>query len=112
MPSQMPSLTLVPPWVILTVMQRSKTVLLAIIVSMTLACSAIANLPFMQPRTTDEPVVVLTTSAPTPTETLSPSPTPEPTSTPLPAMRIASGEKATLNGDWEEALEQYETVLQ
>ena len=27
-------------------------------------------------------------------------------------MRIASGEKATLNGDWEEALEQYETVLQ
>ena len=93
-------------------MQKSIIFLLAIVALMTLACSAVTNLPYLQPRSTNIPAVETVLPVHTPTETLTPSPTPEPTATPLPAIRIASGEKATLNGDWEEALSQYQAVLQ
>ncbi len=93
-------------------MHKPIYLLISVIVLLTLACSAVANLPFLQSPPTNEPASAVTLAAPTPTQTLTPSPTPEPTATPIPAMRIVSGEKATLNGDWDEALEQYETALQ
>ncbi|HSF80198.1 MAG TPA: tetratricopeptide repeat protein [Anaerolineales bacterium] len=93
-------------------MNKSIYALLAFIVLFTLACNAITNLPFMQSPNTADPAVDQLVIPPTPTVTITPTPTPVPTSTPLPAMRIVSGEKATLNGDWETAFRQYETVLQ
>lgn len=93
-------------------MHKPISLLISVIMLLMLACSAVANLPFLQSPPTNEPASAVTLIAPTPTETITPSPTPEPTATPIPAMRIASGDKAILNGEWEKALEQYENVLQ
>lgn len=72
-----------------------------------LACAATANLPFSKPTPTP-------TSSPTVTLTPLPSQTPTPTITPTPqpGARIASGDQALLNGDWETAQKEFETAQQ
>jgi soluble lytic murein transglycosylase len=76
-----------------------------LLVSLSLACSAVNHLPFRQ---TPTPTVTATpTLTPTPTST----PTPTPTPTPLPAARVSQGDHALFNGDWDNALEEYRTAL-
>lgn len=70
-----------------------------------LACQATANLPFLRPTPT--PTATSTpTLPPTPTRT----PTPTPTPTPVPAARVDRGEKALRNGDWDQALQEFQTA--
>jgi len=99
-------------WVIVTCMKKPAHLLLASLMLISLACIAVNNLPFMQPRLTQAPTAEPTNPAPTPTQTPSPTPTPAPTLTPIPTQRIASGEAAVFNGDWEAALAQYQAALQ
>jgi len=56
-----------------------------------------------QPPPTDPP--------PTTTPTPLPTPTPQPTPTPLPEARIALGDQAAFNGDWDSALASYQAAL-
>jgi soluble lytic murein transglycosylase len=53
-------------------------------------------------------------SAPEPTAspTASPTPLPTPTATPVPEVRLEEGEWALFNGDWDLALEAYQSALQ
>ncbi len=45
-------------------------------------------------------------------ETAPPTPRPTPTPSPIPAARIASGDHALFNGDWDAALDAYQTALE
>lgn len=57
---------------------------------------------------THTPTYTLTpTATPAPTAT----PTPLPTPTPAPAARIDSGDHAMINGDWEQAIKEYQSAL-
>ncbi len=70
-----------------------------------------------EPTAAAQPTPTLIPGLPTdpPPPTIGPSPTftpsPTPTATPLPATRIALGEQALAEGDWETAVSQFESSL-
>lgn len=99
-------------WVILNRMNRSPaiaTILLAlgILLAAGLACSLPERLTAFGPTATPSD-----TPTPLPTLTSTPTPTLPPTPTPIPAVRIQTGERALLDGDWDQALIEFETALQ
>ncbi len=67
------------------------------------------SLPFLASPT---PTASPTATIPPPTATLAPTPTLPSTPTPIPAVRIASGDRALFNGDWEKALKEYQAAAQ
>ena len=71
------------------------------------ACRLPSNLPILSPSETP-------TFTPTPLPTSTPSPTSTPTLIPTPSLaptqRIASGDKALFNGNWDEAMDAYRTA--
>jgi soluble lytic murein transglycosylase len=76
-----------------------------------LAASIVScNFPGRQPQeaVSDPKATVLPSTVPAPTFTPSPSPTP----TPQPAARVTLGDRALFYGDWETALEEYQTALE
>ena len=78
-----------------------------LLTTLSLACSRAANIPLFKPTATP-------TASPTPTATSTPlpTPTPIPTPTPVPAARIEKGDHALSNGDWEQALVEFQTAQQ
>lgn len=77
-----------------------------VLLAFSLACNAITTLPFLATAT---PTVTPTpTLTPTPTAT----PTPIPTPTPRPEVRVAEGDHALFNGDWDSALREYQAALE
>ncbi len=76
-----------------------------LLIALSLACNAVNMLPG---RSTATPTITPSpTTTPTPTATPSPTPTP----TPVPAARVAQGDHAIFNGDWDTALTEYQTAL-
>lgn len=71
------------------------------------ACGSGGGVPFLQRLTATPTLTPTPTLSPTPTIT----PTPAPTMTPAPAARVGLGERARQNGDWERALQEYQTAL-
>ncbi|MBN2550518.1 MAG: tetratricopeptide repeat protein [Anaerolineales bacterium] len=70
------------------------------------ACTRSANGPLFGP--THTPTYTITpTATPVPTST----PTPLPTPTPEPSARVDSGDHAIFNGDWENAIKEYQSAL-
>ncbi len=80
--------------------------ILALLLAAGLACSLSERLPVFGPTATPS-----NTPTPLPTLTPTPTPTPPPTPTPVPAVRIQSGERALLDGDWERALNEFQTAF-
>ncbi len=80
---------------------------LSVLLAASLACSLPESLPAFGPTATPSD-----TPTPVPTPTAIPTPTPPPTPTPIPAIRIETGERALLDGDWDRALLEFETALQ
>jgi len=86
------------------------TLALLSLAGLTLACNMPAGLP--GPGLTATP-----SSSPSPspipaTPTLTATPTLPPTPTPPPAVRIASGDRALFNGDWQAAYNEYQAAYQ
>ncbi|MBN1148071.1 MAG: tetratricopeptide repeat protein [Anaerolineales bacterium] len=77
--------------------------LISVVLLSALACTLTGNLPVNVPGATPTP-----NPAPTSTATPAPTATLPPTPTPPPGERIASGDHALLNGDWQKALQEYE----
>ena len=78
---------------------------LGLVIILSLACNAVTDLPFIA---TPTPTLTATvTLTPTPTPTLTPTPTP----TPRPEVRVADGDRAIFNGDWDTALSAYQSAL-
>lgn len=86
-------------------MKRRHLVILALITILVTSCGLPIPLP-NSPTTT--PTSTLTPSL-TPTVTQTPTPTLTPT--PLPAARLARGNEALFNGDYERALQEYQQAL-
>jgi soluble lytic murein transglycosylase len=72
-----------------------------------IACNLNASLPFLGPTATPRP-----SATPSATPTPLPTATPTPTPTPIPAMRIQNGDMALFDGDWDTALQEYQTARQ
>ena len=70
-------------------------------------CGSPVGLPLFGPSPTP-------TASPTPTLTPTPIPTPTPTPspTPVPAVRVAQGDQALTNGDWDAALSEFQAAQQ
>jgi soluble lytic murein transglycosylase len=78
--------------------------LLLVLMAASTACNVVKGLPVFATAT---PTVTPTpTLTPTPTAT----PTPTPTPTPLPEVRVAAGDQAIFNGDWDTALREYQAA--
>ncbi len=86
-------------------MPLKRLILQAALVLLTTACSLSMPLSMVA---TPTPTITLTPS-PLPTATATPTPTPTPT--PVPAARVASGDQALINGDYDTALSQYQSAL-
>jgi soluble lytic murein transglycosylase len=76
-----------------------------LLLAFSLACNAVNSLPIFATSTPEN--TPTSTSTPAPTRT----PTPTPTPTPLPEARVALGDQALFNGDWDSALREYQTAL-
>ncbi|MEW5872555.1 MAG: tetratricopeptide repeat protein [Chloroflexota bacterium] len=86
---------------------RLKPIMLLIVLSLLVqACTRDAGGWRMGPTATPT-----NTPTPAPTSTPTPRPSPTPTPTPIPAARIQSGDQALFYGDWERALQEYQTAL-
>ncbi|MBE0409293.1 MAG: tetratricopeptide repeat protein [Anaerolineales bacterium] len=84
---------------------------LGLIIIISLACSLPNQLSFDflgAPSATRSPTPTSTSTIP-PTNT--PTPTPQPTPTPSPAFRIQHGQQAVFNGDWDQAIIEFNLVL-
>ncbi len=87
---------------------KIKLLLLGVLLGiLAIACNTANNLPFLGPTRTPSP-----SATPIATATPIPTPTPPPTPTPIPAVHIESGDHALLNGDWDQALVEYNAALQ
>ncbi len=91
-------------------MKRLVLALSFVVISLTLACASTGNLPLLGITSTPKPSP--TATLPPATPTASPTPTPIPTPTPLPAVRVINGELAREAGDWERAINEYQTALE
>lgn len=101
-------MTAVPLSVIVPTMARSRTILpLLALLALSLAC----NFPSLLSQ--DPPVPTPTTAAPTETRVPTPTVTPTPTATPtpLPEARIATGDQALFQGDWDHAQAEFQSVM-
>jgi soluble lytic murein transglycosylase len=85
---------------------RTLLPLLALVLA-ALACNLNSSLPFLGPTATPQP-----TATPSATPTPLPTATPTPTPTPIPAVRIQNGDQAFFDGDWDTALQEYQTARQ
>ncbi len=85
---------------------RTLLPLLALALAAT-ACNLNSSLPFLGPTATPRP-----SATPTATPTPLPTATPTPTPTPIPAVRIQNGDMALFDGDWDTALQEYQTARQ
>jgi len=89
----------------------AKTVFVfALLVAISLACNLPGRLPSSSSNSrpqNEQPAKSLPTSTQPPL-----TPTIPPTPTPLPATRIQSGERACLDGDWDQAISEYQSAYQ
>ena len=101
-------------------LRRLRLILFLPVIWALAACADDASTPTplaLEPTATSQPTPTLIPGLPTdpPPPTIGPSPTftpsPTPTATPLPATRIALGQDAVGNGDWDTAVTQFEASL-
>ena len=108
------SLTLSYPWVIVSYMAVSKLkklIPLGLIIIFSLACSLFNQFPVDLLTTNTATVTPTRTATSTIPPTYTPSPTSTPTPTPSPASRLQQGQRAIFNGDWDQAITEYHSVL-
>jgi peptidoglycan lytic transglycosylase len=105
------ALTSFPAWVIVSRMKIHCSVqklfmgMFLFLTVVSLACN------FPQPGSSIPPAATRTPSPPPPSATPTITPTPPPTPTPIPAVRVDNGDKALQNGDWENAIKEYQSAL-
>ncbi len=86
-------------------MKKTWVIFLCIMIACLLsACNLSSEQGFSEPTPTTDPLLLLT-----PLPTATPFPTMPPT--PIPAARVELGDRAFFNGDWDQALKEYQSAL-
>jgi soluble lytic murein transglycosylase len=79
-----------------------------LLVSSLLACNLPVSISGRETQVVDSTAVSVVTLLPQ----LTPTPVPTPTPTPVPELRVVLGDDSLLSGDWEAALNEYQTALE
>lgn len=82
-----------------------------VVLALSILACALPALPGLQSGPTATPSITPSPTLPPPTATCTPTPLPTATPTPIPAQRIANGDQALFNGDWDTALSAYTDAL-